>query len=286
MHKLWESIYSPNYISGYNPFNVKNMNKAIERLVTAINDREKIVIYGGYDVDCVSGVSAFLLVLKYLNADVEYCIANVNDENNYDLKEDTLENDIAFLGTKLLITVGCGLDNSRIEKFCKSKNIDIIITENKKKKSTYESIYINPSEEKSLYRYKDISQSGVVFKLMQAIAIYYNMKSINRYLDLILIGGLTKRIGYVGENRIILKEGITYLDRTNNVGLIAVKKFHKIKDLNGENIEKIISTITPREGAISKKDNAKIIVELLTTDDEDRAEQIAKYLHNEKFRLY
>ncbi|WP_297517355.1 DHH family phosphoesterase [uncultured Clostridium sp.] len=285
MHKLWESIYSPNYISGYNPFNVKNMNKAIERLVAAINNREKILVYGGYDVDCISGISAFLLVLKYLNADVEYCIADITEDNNYDLKEESLKNDIAFLGAKLLITVGSGLENEKVEELCKERNIDLIVTENKKKKSFYNSIYINPSEEKSLYRYKDISQSGVVFKLMQAIAIYYNMKSINRYLDLILIGGLTKQIGYVGENRIILKEGVSYLDRTNNVGLIAIKKFHNIKELNGENIEKIISTLTPRNRAISEKDNAKIIVELLTTDDKDRAEQITKYLHNEKFRL-
>ena len=285
MHKFWERIYSPNYISGYNPFNVKNMNKAIERLVAAINNREKILIYGGYDVDCISGISALLLVLKYLNADVEYCIANIKEDNSYDLEEEALNNDVAFLGTKLLITVGCGLKNKEVESLCRKKDIDLIITENKKKKSNYDSIYINPSEEKSLYRYKDISQSGVIFKLMQAIAIYYNMKSINRYLDLILIGGLTKEIGYVGENRIILKEGVSYLDKTNNVGLSAIKKFHNIKELNGENIEKIISTLTPRNRAISEKDNAKIIVELLTTNDYDRAEQITKYLHNEKIRL-
>ena len=285
MHKLWESIYSPNYISGYNPFNVKNMNKAIERLVAAINNREKILIYGGYDVDCISGISAFLLVLKYLNADVEYAIADSSENNSYDISEESLTNDIAFLGVKLLITVGCGLESKRVENLCGQQGIDLIITENKKKKSIYDSIYINPSEEKSLYRYKDISQSAVIFKLMQAIAIYYNMKSINRYLDLILIGGLTKQIGYVGENRIILKEGISYLDRTNNVGLVAIKKFHSIGELNGENIEKIISTITPRNRAVSEKNNAKIIVELLTTDDKDRAEQITKYLHNEKFRL-
>ena len=71
MRKAWESIYCPNYISGYNPFNLKNMNKAIERLVTAINNREKIVIYGGCDVDSICGISSLLLILKYLNAEVE-----------------------------------------------------------------------------------------------------------------------------------------------------------------------------------------------------------------------
>ena len=120
---------------------------------------------------------------------------------------------------------------------------------------------------------------------MQAIAIYYNMKSINRYLDLILIGGLAAGIKNVGENKIILKEGIKYLDTTNNVGLRAIKDLHNIDSISDENIKKIIDTITPRDSAICRKDNAKIIVELLTTDDKDRAEQITKYLHNENLRL-
>ncbi|MGL5615483.1 MAG: DHH family phosphoesterase [Sarcina sp.] len=284
MHKIWESIYSPNYISGYNPFNIRNMNKAISRLVRAINNREKIVIYGGYDLDSICGISSLLLVLKYLNADVEYCIAK-RENQSYDLDEDSIKNNIAFLGAGLLITVGCGLKDETIENLCREYNIDLIVTENRKRKSAYDSIYINPSEEKSLYRYKDLSQSGVAFKLMQAIAIYYNMKSINRYLDLILIGGLTYGIKSVGENKIILKEGMPYLDKTNNVGLRAIKNLHNISLINNENISKIIDTLTPRDGAICRKDNAKIIVELLTTDDEDRAEQITKYLYNENLRL-
>lgn len=284
MHKVWESIYSPNYISGYNPFNIRNMNKAISRLVKAINNREKIVVYGGYDVDCICGISSLLLILKYLNADVEYCIAK-KENQSYDLDEDIIKNQIAFLGAGLLITVGCGLKDKKIEELCRECKIDLIVTENKKKKSVYDGIYINPSEEKSLYRYKDISQSGVTFKLMQAIAIYYNMKSINRYLDLILIGGLADGIGYVGENKIILKEGMPYLENTNNVGLRAIKNLHNIDSISGESIKNIIDTITPRDSAICRKDNAKIIVELLTTDDQDRAEQITKYLHNENLRL-
>ncbi|NGT34933.1 phosphoesterase, partial [Clostridium perfringens] len=79
-------------------------------------------------------------------------------------------------------------------------------------------------------------------------------------------------------------EGIQYLRYTNSIGLNAIKSFFNISDINIDSINKIVNEITPREGAISKKDNAKIIVELLTTNDKDRAEQITKYIYNEKIR--
>ena len=119
---------------------------------------------------------------------------------------------------------------------------------------------------------------------MQGIAIYYNMKSINKYLDLILIGSMSENVNDVGENKVILKEGTKYLENTKSVGLRAIKSFHGIKELKKENINKIIEEITPADSVVCKKDNAKIIVELLTTNDEDRAEQITKYLYNEKKR--
>ena len=284
MQKAWKNIYCTNYISGYSPFNIKNMNKAIERLASAINNREKIVIYGGCDLDSICAISSLRRILKYLNADVEYCVSSEHEEKNYDIDEYTLREDIAFLGAELLITVGCGLKNKEVENLCNRFNIDLIIMENKRTKCIYDSTYINPSEEKCSYRYKDLTNSGLTFKLMQAIAIYYNMKRINKYLDLILIGSVSKNVKNKGENGIILKEGIQYLRYTNSIGLNAIKSFFNISDINIDSINKIVNEITPREGAISKKDNAKIIVELLTTNDKDRAEQITKYIYNEKIR--
>ncbi len=199
MQKAWKNIYCTNYISGYSPFNIKNMNKAIERLASAINNREKIVIYGGCDLDSICAISSLMLILKYLNADVEYCVSSEHEEKNYDIDEYTLREDIAFLGAELLITVGCGLKNKEVENLCNRFNIDLIIMENKRTKCIYDSTYINPSEEKCSYRYKDLTNSGLTFKLMQAIAIYYNMKRINKYLDLILIGSVSKNVKIKGK---------------------------------------------------------------------------------------
>ncbi|SHI33576.1 hypothetical protein SAMN02745163_00033 [Clostridium cavendishii DSM 21758] len=283
MQKFWESIYRPSYITGYNPFIIKNMNRAIERMVEAINNREKIVIYGGTDADSLCGIASLLLILKYLNADVEYCIGEY-DYNYAILTDDIIKNQIAFLGAQLLITVGAGIKGKEQEILCNNLGIDLVITENKEVKSSYESIYINPREEGCAYRYKNLSNSGVSFKLMQAIAIYYNMKSINKYLDLIFLGGVYSKITPKGENNVILKEGIKVLKTTNNVGLQAVKNFYDIDDIDEDNLNKIIEAINPSKGAVGKRDNARIIVELLTTNDKSRAEQITKYLDNEKKR--
>jgi single-stranded DNA-specific DHH superfamily exonuclease len=283
MEKIWESIYRPSYITGYNPFIIKNMNKAIERLVKAINQREKIVIYSGCDVDGLCGLASLLLVLKYLNADVEYYIGDEKN-NSHSLETETLRNHIHFLGAELLITSGCGLESKEQEILCGSLGIDLIITENKKVKSDLKSIYINPSQEGCSYRYKNLSASGVTFKLMQAIAIYYNMKSINRYLDLILLGTISSDAENKGENSIFIKEGINFLNNTNSYGLRAIMEFYNIDEFNCDSIRKIINVITPAIGAVDKKDNARIVVELLTTNDISRARQITKYLYNEKIR--
>ena len=280
MQKFWESIYRPSYINGYNPFIMKNMNKAIERTVSAINHREKIVLYGSCDVDGICGIASLMLILRYLNADVEYCIA----ENNCGVDSDTLKNHFYFLGAQLVVTVGTGLNSpEKQEKLCEKYGIDIIITENKKSKDRYNSIYINPSQNSCGYRYKNLSSCGVSFKLMQSIAIYYNMKNINRYLDLIFLGGVSKDIENVGENKVFLKEGIKFLKTTNNVGLRAIMDNYRFEDID-KKIDKIIKIITPTINAVGKKENARIIVELLTTDDKDRAHQIVKYLYSEKKR--
>lgn len=283
MRKFWESIYRPNYINGYNPFIINNMNKAIERVVEAINNREKIVLYGRCDVDGICGISSLMLILKYLNADVEYCIEECNlGEHNID--NEIIKNKIHFLGADLLITVGCGLASNEEEEYAKKLGIDLIIIENKKEHNNYKSIYINPKKKECSYRYKSLSNCGVTFKFMQAIAIYYNMKRINKYLDLVLIGSYSCNVEKHGENGVFLKEGIRFLENTNNYGLRAIIKYLKISKIDEDSIDSIIDMITPLKNAVGKTDNARIVVELLTTNNRYRAEQITKFINNEKNR--
>jgi single-stranded DNA-specific DHH superfamily exonuclease len=281
MRKFWESIYCPNYISGYNPFILKNMNKAIERLALAINNRQKIVVYGTYNVDGICAVSSLILVLKYLNADVEYLIYD-RQENDAVINSGDIKNNVDFLGAELLITLGVGLKSQEEVDLCKKLGIDLVVLENEESDFVDDYIYINPSQKGCQYRYKNLSISGLAFKLMQAIAIYYNMKSINKYLDLIIIGIQWAKVSAKGENGVLIKEGNKFLINTNNNGLRSIIEFNDIKEFNDDNINKIIELLIPPIGAVGIMDNARIVLELLTTNDKDRANQIVKYLYTLK----
>lgn len=281
MRKFWESIYCPNYITGYNPFILKGMNKAIERLALAVNNRQKIVVYGTYNVDGICAVSSLILVLKYLNADVEYLIYDGQESNARINSKDIREN-VDFLGAELLITLGVGLKSQEEVSLCNKLGIDLIVLENEQNGFVDNYIYINPNQKGCQYRYKNLSTSGITFKLMQAIAIYYNMKSINKYLDLILIGVQWSNVSTKGENGVFIKEGNKFLMNTNNNGLRSIIEFNNIEEFNDDGINRIIEFIIPPIGAVGIMDNARIVLELLTTNDKDRADQIVKYLYSSK----
>ena len=281
MRKFWESIYCPNYITGYDPFELKGMKRAINRLALAINNRQKIVIYGTYNVDGICAVSSLILLLRYLNADVEYLIYDRQDSDARINSKDIKEN-VDFLGAELLITLGVGLKSKEEVELCKKLGIDLIVLENEVSDLVDDYIYINPNQKGCQYKYKNLSTSGLAFKLMQAISIYYNMKSINKYLDLILIGVKWSNVTSEGENEVFIKEGNKFLANTNNNGLMSIIEFNKIEEFENDGVHTIIDFLVPPIGAVGVTDNARIVLELLTTNDKDRSNQIVKYLYRLK----
>lgn len=284
MRKFWESIYCPNYITGYNPFILKDMNKAIERMVAAINNRQKVIIYGTPTVDGICALSSLILILKYLNADVEYVVHDNNNSKEAIKSKDILSK-VHFLGGELLISLGIDLESQEEIELCNKLDIDVMIINSKEKIYTGEYICINPNQKGCQYRYKDLSISGLTFKLIQAIAIYYNIKSVNKYLDLILIGEQWAKVPHKGENAVILKEGIKFLVNTNNKGLKAIMEYNNLDYSKDNYIKSIIDVITPTNSAVNLEDNARIIIELLTTTRKDRAIQIVKYLNKSKITI-
>ncbi|MEW9095136.1 MAG: DHH family phosphoesterase [Clostridiaceae bacterium] len=267
--------------SFHNPFLLKNMNEALMRIVRAVNEREKIIVYGCCDLDGISAVSLLFLVLKYLNADVEYFISD-GDDDNFDIRTDIIKNHVKFLGTNLMITVGCGINSSYQVDLCKQLGIDVIITDNHHCHDKIpDTIVVSPKQKDCIYPFKDLSSVGVAYKLVQSISSYYQMKSISKYLDLVMLGTKSNKVSYEGENKAIIDEGIYHMNYTNNYGLRALMKVNKIKHIDIINVNKLIDSIAPSWNNTRMLDNARITVELLTTSSSDRAEQIAKYLKNE-----
>lgn len=261
----------------HNPFLMKGMEKAIERLVKAINEREKIVIYGYYDLDSITGISLLLLVLKYFNADVEYFIPDEKNEKRI-ISNESITNHIKLLGTSLIITIGCSIESVSQLELCHKQGMDIIITDfQKTEQEASDALMINPKMEKSKYPFKELTGVGVTFKLAQAVAAYYQMNCINKYLDLVVLGTCSKHVDSVGENKSIIENGLIRLMSTHNFGLKALMKVYKVSN-NLTSVIKFVNDIIEDFNETKRVDTARIFVELFTTNDKDRAEQIAKYL--------
>ncbi|MBU3184441.1 DHH family phosphoesterase [Clostridium estertheticum] len=265
----------------YNPFLLKGMEDALKRIIKAINHREKIVLYGFYDVDSITAISLLMLVLKFVNADVEYFIPGELSENR-DLVEKDITGHIKYLGPGLIITLGCGTNSFSEVELCKGIGIDVIITDfHKPIKHVPHTIVVNPKQKGCKYPFKELCTCGMTFKLAQAISTYYKMKSVNKYMDLVMIGTIYSRKKIESENKIIVEEGIKQLNCTTNYGICALIKIHNINIINESTVLKLASTVKPTINPVGKMDNAKIVVELFITTEKNRALQISKYLDKE-----
>lgn len=266
----------------HDPFLMKGMDEVLKRIIKAVNRREKIVVYGCYDLDGIAAVSVLFLVLKYLNADVEYFISD-GGKDNFQIDSDIVKNHVKFLGTNLMITAGCGSNSYDQVELCRNLGIDVIITDyHKCVDKVPNALMINPNQNDCTYPFKELTSSGIVYKLVQAISCYYQMKCVNKYLDLIMLGVLSTEPPYLGENKFIVEQGLYHMNFTNNYGLKALTKANNEKKVTLKNINKILENLMPSSNSTRVLDNSRITVELFTTSNIDRAEQIVKYLKKEK----
>ncbi|MEW8957321.1 phosphoesterase, partial [Clostridium sp.] len=183
-----------------------------------------------------------------------------------------IKNHVDMLGASLIISLGCIIESRDQENLINNLGMEVIALLNREYNEDLESIVLGNDT---------LSISTLTFKLAQAIASYYNMKSINKYIDLVTIGTYSFSDKISGENKILFEEGIKYLLNSNNYGLRALMTYNGITTPSEENISKMVLVMTPRVNAVGTIDNARIVVELLTTTSEYRAQQIVKYLEKE-----
>jgi single-stranded DNA-specific DHH superfamily exonuclease len=165
---------------------------------------------------------------------------------------------------------------------CKNLGIDVIITDYHKSKWVLPgTIIVDPNQKQCTYPYKDLTAAGLTFKLCQAVSMYYEMKCIGKYLDLVALGILSRQADISGENRIMVNQGIYCINYTNNYGVRAMLKVNDISNVNRKSICELSSKMMCSIKNKRYIDNARITVELFITENMDRAEQIAKYLKNE-----
>lgn len=261
----------------YNPFLMPDMEIAVKRIVKAIENKEKIMIYGDYDAD---GITSITVLKKYLNEiglkTGEYIPNRLNE--GYGLNKDAISK-IYNDGYKLMITVDCGISGLEEVDYANSLGMEIIITDHHEpaEKLPEAIAVIDAKRKDNKYPFNQLAGVGVVFKLIQAISTELKLeeKEYLKYLDLVCIGTISDIVPLVDENRVIAKLGLKLIEKTKNIGL---KTLLNIADLRKIDSTAISFGVAPRINACGRMGFQEEALQLFLTEDSGEATKIAKRL--------
>ncbi len=252
------------------PYLICDMDKLIDRIYNAINNNEKICIYGDYDVDGITSITIMYKFLKSLGADVCYYLPDRLVEG-YGVNKDALDK-IKAKGVKLVITVDCGITAIEETEYAKELGIDMCITDHHECSEIIPSCIavVDPKRKDDNYPFKMLAGVGVAFKTIVALAIKYNIEKEEylKYLDIVAIGTISDIVPLVDENRIISKFGLQMLKKTSNQGIKALLETINYKEIDSTMISFLVA---PRINACGRLGKAEVAVELLLEEDENKA---------------
>lgn len=261
------------------PFKMKDMDKFVKRIKHAIDNNEKICIYGDYDVDGITSITVMYKFLTSLGADVMYYLPDRLIEG-YGLNLKALDK-IKEDGAKLVITVDCGITAVEEVEYAKSIGLDMCITDHHECSDALpEAICIVNPKQKDDITFKMLAGVGVAFKCITALSKEYNLEeeSYLKFLDIVAVGTISDIVPLVDENRIISKYGLEMMKETKNVGLKALLNIINFKTVDSTMVS---FGMAPRINACGRMGNASIAVKLLLEKDKDRANDLAIELNNQ-----
>lgn len=277
-----QAFFNPSLNMLHDPFLMKDMDKAVERLDRAIASDEKILIYGDYDVD---GTTAVALLYKYLKNrcdvnNLEYYIPDRYTEG-YGVSVKGIDYAVSN-GFSLMLITDCGIKAVEKVRYANERHLDIIICDHHTPgDSLPEAVAVlDPQRQDCQYPYKWLSGCGVSFKLVQAHTKKHNypMSDLYKLLDLLCVSIASDIVPITGENRILAHYGLEQLNTQPSLGL---KTIIKVAGINKEiNINDIVFRIGPRINAAGRVESGRKSVELLTADDVHAANEIAMDIDN------
>lgn len=263
-----------------NPFLMKDMDKAVERITTAVENGEKICVYGDYDADGVTSTSLLYSYLRdSLGADVMFYIPTRTGEG-YGMNKGAVDK-IHSQGVTLIITVDNGISAREEIDYANSLGIDTVITDHHMPSGAIPKAVavVNAHQKDDKSPFKDFSGVGVAFKLVMAIeGEYADVDSLlENFSDIATLGTIGDIVPLVGENRTLVKNGLRHIQNSDRIGINAMKQESGIaeKEINSSNVA---FTLVPRINAGGRLGSSEKSVNLLLTEDEDEAVTIADKL--------
>lgn len=280
-----QDFFNPSTELLHDPFLMKNMDRGVERILTALREKEPITLYGDYDVDGITSVSMLYLFLRDLGGDAHPYIPDRRNEG-YGLSEQGIR-EAASKGKGLIISVDCGITSLEEAKLAKQLGLDLIISDHHEpgEELPEAAAVINPKRKDCSYPFKDLAGVGVAYKIAQGILAAMNLDAeyAEKYIDLVALGTAADIVPLVGENRVFVKEG---LDKINIRPEVGIESLIQIAGIRPRKIEvgHVIFGLAPRINAVGRLGDALRAVRLLVTRDKSVSRQTAQVLEQENRR--
>ncbi|MFY0607534.1 MAG: single-stranded-DNA-specific exonuclease RecJ [Cyclobacteriaceae bacterium] len=276
-----KTFFRPSLSDLHDPFLMKDMDKAVNRLCDAIFSNQKILIYGDYDVDGTTSVSLMYGFLKAFSDQLEYYIPDRYTEG-YGISQKGIEyaNDNGF---SLIISLDCGIRAVGMADLARNYGIDLIICDHHLPGDQLPDALaiLDPKQADDHYPFKELSGCGVGFKLLQGFCIQNSipMEQLLEHLDLVVVSIASDIVPIVGENRVLAYYGLKKLNSSPCAGLKALIDVSGLK--NELDITSIVFYLGPRINATGRLTHAHDSVKLLTATDATETEAFASVLHDQ-----
>jgi single-stranded-DNA-specific exonuclease recJ len=250
----------------FDPFLMNDMDIAIKRIKKAIENQEKVIIYGDYDVDGITSITVLKSFLKDVGLDVDYYIPNRLEEG-YGLNKNAID-EIAKKEYKLMITVDCGISAIEEVDYANSLGIEVIITDHHEPGDEIPKALavVDNKRKDNKYPFRELAGVGVAFKVSQALAQSMNIREEEylKYLDIVCVGTISDIVPLVSENRVITKLGLKLVKQTRNMGLRAIINSSGYSQINSTTIS---FGVAPRINACGRMGKAEQALKLLLSKD-------------------
>ena len=268
-----------------------DMQKSVERIINAITNKEKIIIYGDFDADGVTSTSLLIRTLRYIGADVDFYIPNRETEG-HGFNSAALVNIMKTFKPKLIISVDCGISNVNEINFVKSFGVDVIITDHHEAPEVLPNAYaiINPKSPnaldeklsaKQIQSLASLAGVGVAFKLAQALLNSYGkLEFISEILPFVAVGTVADVVPLIGENRYFVTKGLELISKEKHYGLSRLIASTKISDGKPLTAEGIAFGIAPRINASGRLDTVDAAIKLLISDNHSEIELAIQTLND------
>lgn len=262
----------------YDPFLMPDMEIAINRIIEAMNNNEKIMIYGDYDVDGITSISVLQKFLKEREVIVSSYIPNRLEEG-YGLNKNAIKG-IYDKGYRLMITVDCGISAIEEIEYANSLGITTIITDHHEPLEELPKALavIDAKRKDNKYPFNQLAGVGVVFKVIQALGIKLGLdeKEYLKYLDLVCVGTISDIVPLVDENRVIAKLGLKLVNVTKNLGLRCLLESAGYKTIDSNTVS---FGIAPRVNACGRMGHENEALDIFLSDDIDEVKKLSDKLN-------